>query len=174
MGLRKLSNGQSFSLGSVSRASVVLAWDGPLDCDVAFGLGANNMSQELVYFDNPYSQAGNGAVRVSKDKRNGFGLGKSDESGEINLSALPPHVTEVAVGALVQNATFGQVQNAEVMIYDAATRHELARTDLDATFYPFPGGKVGEFQRQPNGTWQFVMQHRGFADLGLMEQALMQ
>lgn len=159
--------------GSVTSVDVVLAWDGGLDCDLAFGLGANNQLLEAAYFDVPV--AGNGAARVNKDAKNGYGFSKADESGSVNLAMLPMNVTEVAVAAMVQGGyTLGQVSDADVYVYQGGTRNELAKLDLDSAFAQCAGGKLGEFQRIPGSAlWRWVPQPRGFATLNDMAATLM-
>lgn len=167
----KLNDG--LSNGSVTSVEVVLAWDGALDLDLAFGLGANNQLQEAAFWQNPV--AGNGCARVNKDKKNGFGFGKADESGTLNLAGLPPHITEVAVAAMVQNGyLLGQVQDADVYVVQSGTNAELARLDLDSAFAQCAGGKLGEFQRVPGSAlWRWVPQPRGFVTLDEMSATLM-
>lgn len=189
MSLRKLTTGQQFGMQNIQSANAAFAWNGPLDGDLAFALGTNNQLAELIYFDNPSSNLTNGAARVNKDKKNGFGLGKSDESGLIDLAGilaanrtLPVHqqITEVGVGVLVQTpngrdpynnpARLGELQEAEVVLFNGS--QPLFSIDVDRTFSAFPGGKVGEF-KLIGGVWQFVAETRGFPDLDSMGQMLL-
>lgn len=170
MGLKKLTSGQFFDLGGVQRASAILAWDGNADCDLVLGLAANNQVSEMVYFEHPTSQ--NGVIRLARDKKNGFGLAKADESAEVYLAGVPHHINEVPVGVIVQGGLmFGSVSNARLVVHNSDNGQNLCDVDLDQTFGPYPAGKVGEFKRV-NGIWRFAVELRGYPDIDLLANNL--
>lgn len=155
------------TLGNIQQATAVLAWDGDADCDLVLGLAANNALHETIYFDVPRSSTG--AVQLQKDKRNGHGLSKADESALIQLGMIPPHINEVPVGAIVQNnLRFGNVSNARLIVQNLDNGAYLGDIDLDDQFRNFPAGKVGEFKRVVGGGWQFFVELRPYGDIDVL------
>lgn len=159
--------------GHLEKIRIGLGWDvnnlgfgGEFDLDVfTFFLGADGKAVDpAVVFFNNRSAAG---VTLDKDNRSGAGDGE-DENVDIVLSQLTAqtqvakllHVVDIHE-ALSRQQTFGMVDNAYVVVRDAADGTELVRYNLTEKFSNETVVKVAELVRA-NGDWEFKAIGEGY------------
>ncbi|MBQ7568081.1 TerD family protein [bacterium] len=166
-----LQKGQKVSLtkGNPGLSKVVagLGWDvnafdtgGEFDLDAAAFMltesGRVSNQSDFVFYGNLNHPSG--AVKHLGDNRTGAGEG-DDEQLEIDLTKVPANITKIVFTATIFEAeqrrqNFGQVNNAYMRIYNAATGEELLRYDLGEDFSIETAVVFGELYR--NGAeWKF-------------------
>ncbi len=147
--------------------TIGLGWDTNQSCTgsdfdldaSAFILGENGKilaDEYFVFYNNLESP--DGAVTHTGDNLTGEGEG-DDESIMIDLSKLDPRAAEITFVATIHKAderrqNFGQVRNAFIRIYNAATGEEILRYDLDEDFSVETAVEFGRLYKR-NGQWKF-------------------
>jgi stress response protein SCP2 len=139
-----------------TRVRLVLSWSGGPDLDgsalLITGSGKVRSDADLVFYNQPTSP--DGSTRH---------LGKSgtQDSLEVNLTALPPVVETVVLAASTDGAPFGQVIGLHVSVLDGATGGEVARFDV-ADAGSETAFVLGELYRR-NNAWKFRAVGQGWA-----------
>lgn len=159
-------SGLSKGLGKVE---VTIKWDpSPLgESDHDLDIVAATYSDEdpygrpvyLVHFG---SRSPDGTIILSRDSRDGQGLG-DDEVMTLEFDRLASRYVRVVVGVAIQQSggrrTFGEIARASFRIAEGYT--ELARDDF-ATVSGARAANVAVFTRDDSGGWQFRKDVRGF------------
>lgn len=135
-------------------------YDFDLDAS-AFMLGGSGQipAQEyFVYYGNMKSPDGS-IESTGDDLTGGNSDGGDDETLNVDLTKVSPHIQEIIFTATIYKAeerhqNFGQVHNSYIRIYDAKTDTEIARYDLDEDFSIETAVEFGRLYRH-NGTWKF-------------------
>ena len=108
-----------------------------------------------------------GAVEHSGDNRTGDGEG-DDETIDIQLDRLDARIQEIIITVTIHDAeerkqNFGQVRNAFIRIYDAASNDEICKYELDEDFSAETAVEFGRLYKR-SGIWRFEAMgagHRG-------------
>lgn len=165
-----LEKGQRISMDKgLSLVGVGLGWDPnegsgyDFDLDAsAFMLGSNGKipkDEFFVFYNNQKSP--DGSVESMGDNLDGTGTeeGEDDETINVDLTKVDPQIQEIVFTATIYKAAerrqnFGQVRNSYIRIYDANTKTEIARYDLDEDFSIETAVEFGRLYRH-NGEWKF-------------------
>lgn len=159
-----LEKGQRISMDKgLSLVGVELGWnpnegtgfDFDLDAS-AFMLGENGQipQQEFfVFYGN--QKAPDSSVESTGDDL----IGGEGETLNVDLTKVSPQIQEIIFTATIYKAeerrqNFGQVRNSYIRIYDAKTKTEIARYDLDEDFSIETAVEFGRLYRH-NGEWKF-------------------
>lgn len=161
-----LEKGQRVNV-NLPKFTVGLGWDDnssstgqafDLDASV-FILGENKKiltDGHFVFYNNLISP--DGAVEHTGDNTTGAGDG-DDESIKIDLSKINPNATELCFVVTIHDAenrrqNFGQVRNSFVRIYNADTREEILKYELEEDFSIETAVEFGRLYKR-NGEWKF-------------------
>lgn len=183
-----LKKGDRISLAKeapgLSQAKVGLGWDvnrtdtgEQFDLDVSvFMLGENSKIPDeryFVFYNN--LQSLDGSVKSLGDSRTGEGTG-DDEDITVELTKVNAAIQEMLFVVTIHEAetrrqNFGQVRNAYIRIYDAATQNEVARYDLDEDFSRETAVEFGRLYLK-DGEWRFQAVGEGYNSglAGFVEQ----
>lgn len=169
-----LTKGQRVDVG-LQKACVGLGWNPndkasvhPFDLDAsAFMLGASGKlvaDEYFIFFNNPKSPEG--SVQSSGDNQSGEGEG-DDETLNVNLSLVDARVQEIIIVVTIHEAAqrkqnFGQVRNAFIRVYDANTKAEICKYELDEDFSTESAVEFGRLYRRGE-QWKFEALGRGHA-----------
>ena len=161
-----LEKGQRVAV-ELPQFTIGLGWDTNQSCTgsdfdldaSAFILGENGKilaDEYFVFYNNLASP--DGAVTHTGDNLTGEGEG-DDESIMIDLSKIDARATEITFVVTIHKAderrqNFGQVRNAFIRIYNAATGEEILRYDLDEDFSVETAVEFGRLYKR-NGQWKF-------------------
>jgi tellurium resistance protein TerD len=161
-----LSKGQRADIG-LRKVSVGLGWDpntglsqSDFDLDAsAFLLGANGKCpapEFFVFYNNPTSS--DGSTASSGDNRGGQGDG-DDETISVDLGAVSPQIEQIIFAITIHEAeqrkqNFGQVRNSFIRVYDAATKEEICKYELDEDFSTATALEFGRLYKR-NDAWRF-------------------
>lgn len=161
-----LSKGQRADIG-LRKVSVGLGWDpntglsqSDFDLDAsAFLLGANGKcpaAEFFVFYNNPTSS--DGSTASSGDNRGGQGDG-DDETISVDLGAVSPQIEQIIFAITIHEAeqrkqNFGQVRNSFIRVYDAATKEEICKYELDEDFSTATALEFGRLYKR-NDAWRF-------------------
>lgn len=161
-----LEKGQRVAV-ELPQFTIGLGWDTNQSCTgsdfdldaSAFILGENGKilaDEYFVFYNNLESP--DGAVTHTGDNLTGEGEG-DDESIKIDLSKIDARATEITFVATIHKAderrqNFGQVRNAFIRIYNAASGEEILRYDLDEDFSVETAVEFGRLYKR-NGQWKF-------------------
>jgi tellurium resistance protein TerD len=166
-----LTKGQRIDV-SLQQVLIGLAWDindgGGSDFDLdaaAFLLGENERlvsDEHLVFYNNKKSP--DGAVVIGDDDRSGEG-GGDDEVIAAELLQVSPAVHQILFTVSIHDyaarrQNFGQVRNSVIRIYNAITRDEIAKYELDEDFSTESAVEFGRLYRR-GGAWKFEAVGRG-------------
>lgn len=166
-----LVKGQKIDLtkGNSGLANVVfgLGWDinkydgsESFDLDVSAFLTDNvgKVTQEadFVFYGQPNHPSG--AIIYSGDNQTGVGSG-DDETMIVDLTKIPSNIEKISFAATIYDAetrlqNFGMVNNSYIRAYDANTKEELFKYELDEDYSLVTGVVAGELYRK-NGEWKF-------------------
>lgn len=166
-----LVKGQKIDLtkGNSGLANVVfgLGWDinrydgnESFDLDVSAFLTDNvgKVTQEadFVFYGQPNHPSG--AIIYSGDNQTGVGDG-DDETMIVDLTKIPSNIEKISFVATIYDAearlqNFGMVNNSYIRAYDANTKEELFKYELDEDYSLVTGVVAGELYRK-NGEWKF-------------------
>lgn len=159
-----LEKGQRISMDKgLSLVGVELGWnpnegtgfDFDLDAS-AFMLGENGQIPEqefFVFYGN--QKAPDSSVESTGDDL----IGGEGETLNVDLTKVSSQIKEIIFTATIYKAeerrqNFGQVRNSYIRIYDAKTKTEIARYDLDEDFSVETAVEFGRLYRH-NGEWKF-------------------
>lgn len=170
-----LEKGQRISMDKgLTLVGVGLGWDPnegtgyDFDLDAsAFMLGSNGKipaDEYFVFYNNQKSPDGS-VESTGDDLTGGNSDGGDDETLNVNLTKVSPHIQEILFTATIYKAderrqNFGQVRNSYIRIYDAETDTEIAKYDLDEDFSAETTVEFGRLYRH-NGGWKFEAIGRG-------------
>lgn len=165
-----LVKGQKIDLtkGNASLKKVVfgLGWDinrydsEKFDLDVAaFLTGADGKvtsEKDFIFYNNTNHPSG--AIIYSGDNQSGEGSG-DDETMIVDLSKIPGNIEKISFTASIYDAearlqNFGMIDNSYIRAYDADTKEELFKYELNEDFSLETGIVAGELYRR-NGEWKF-------------------
>ena len=166
-----LVKGQKIDLtkGNSGLAKVVfgLGWDinrydgsESFDLDVSAFLTDNvgKVTQEadFVFYGQPNHPSG--AIIYSGDNQTGVGNG-DDETMVVDLTKIPSNVEKISFAATIYDGetrlqNFGMVDNSYIRAYDANTKEELFKYELNEDYSLVTGVIAGELYRR-NGEWKF-------------------
>lgn len=161
-----LEKGQRVNV-NLPKFVVGLGWDAnasntgqdfDLDASV-FILGENKKiltDSHFVFYNNLVSP--DGAVEHTGDNLTGAGDG-DDESIRIDLSKINPNATELCFIVTIHDAdtrkqNFGQVRNSFVRVYNADTKEEILKYELEEDFSIETAVEFGRLYKR-NGEWKF-------------------
>lgn len=169
-----LQKGQRIDIG-LQKVGVGLGWDPnqgtgfDFDLDASAFMLADNKKlpadEFFVFYNNQKSP--DGAVESSGDDLTGGNSdGGDDETLTVDLSKVDPRVKEILFTATIHDAenrrqNFGQVHNSYIRIYNAITKDEIAKYDLDEDFSVETAVEFGRLYRR-NGEWKFEAIGNGF------------
>ncbi len=157
----------------LSKIQVGLGWnarvtDGaPFDLDAsAFLLGESGKVRsdaDFIFFNQ--KETADGSVKHMGDNLTGAGDG-DDEEIRIDLSAVAPAVTKIAIAVTIHEAdtrrqNFGMVNGAYVRIVNELNSEEIVRFDLSEDFSVETAVIFGEVYRL-GGEWKFKAVGQGF------------
>lgn len=134
--------------------------DSDFDLDVsAFFLGADGRvtsDADFIFYNQPNHASG--AIVYSGDNQTGAGDG-DDETFTVDLSKVPSNINNIAFCATIYEGVsklqnFGMVDNSYIRAYDANTKEELFKCDLNEEASLKTGIIAGELYRY-NGEWKF-------------------
>ncbi|ABG93492.1 probable tellerium resistance protein [Rhodococcus jostii RHA1] len=173
-----LAKGGNVSLSkaapNLTTVSVGLGWDARSTTGAPFDLDASALATgqdrkvlsdlHFVFYNNLRSP--DGSIEHTGDNLTGEGDG-DDESINVDLSAVPPNVTNIFFPVSIHDAdtrgqSFGQVTNAFIRVVDSTTGIELARYDLTEDASSETAMLFGEVYRH-NGEWKFRAIGQGYA-----------
>ncbi|MGC0363072.1 tellurium resistance protein TerD [Rhodococcus sp. 27YEA15] len=173
-----LAKGGNVSLSkaapNLSRVAVGLGWDARSTSGADFDLDASALitgadrrvlsDLHFVFYNNLRSP--DGSIEHTGDNLTGDGDG-DDEVINIDLSAVPPNVTNIFFPVSIHDAdarlqSFGQVTNAYIRVVDLVTSSELARYDLSEDASTETAMVFGELYRH-NSEWKFRAVGQGYA-----------
>ncbi|GAA1252906.1 TerD family protein [Kitasatospora nipponensis] len=158
----------SFNKG-LERIDVELMWDpSPLGSDphdldlVAATYTSHAPTAAPAYLVHVDSRSPDGTITLSRDSRDGRGLGV-DEQLTLELDRLADRYLRVVVGVAIQQnhgrLTFERIARPEVRIRSG--RDQLALEDLSGKS-GWTGARVAEFVRDGSGAWGFRAGVHGF------------
>ncbi|MDR1079607.1 MAG: TerD family protein [Deltaproteobacteria bacterium] len=173
-----LAKGGNVSLSKeapgLKKVMVGLGWDVRVTDGTEFDLdstafllkddGKVRSGLDMIFYNNLRSQ--DGSVEHTGDNRTGEGEG-DDEAININLEAVPPAVTKIAVTVTIHEAdarrqNFGQVSKAFMRVVNAGNGQEIARFDLSEDMSTETAMIFGEIYRH-GAEWKFKAIGQGFA-----------
>jgi tellurium resistance protein TerD len=169
----KLQKGQHIGIG-LSKVGIGLGWDPnegtgfDFDLDAsAFMLGANRKLPQddfLVFYNNEKSP--DGAVETSGDDLTGRNSDGDDETLTVDLNKVDPRIQEIIFMATihnyeVRNQNFGQVRNSFIRIYNAQTKKEIAKYELEDDFFLETAVELGRLYRRDD-EWKFEAMGIGY------------
>lgn len=137
-------------------------YDGNADFDLdvsAFltdNTGKVTEEADFVFYSQP--QHPSGAITYSGDNQTGAGSG-DDETMVVELGKIPSNIEKISFAATIYDAenrlqNFGMVDNSYIRAYDADTKEELFKYELNEEFSLETGVVAGELYRK-NGEWKF-------------------
>jgi tellurium resistance protein TerD len=161
-----LEKGQRVNV-NLPKFVVGLGWDAntsatgqgfDLDASV-FVLGENKKiltDGHFVFYNNLVSP--DGAVEHTGDNLTGAGDG-DDESIKVDLSKINPGATELCFVVTIHDAenrkqNFGQVRNSFVRVYNADTKEEILKYELEEDFSIETAVEFGRLYKR-NNEWKF-------------------
>ena len=169
-----LQKGQRIEIG-LSKVGVGLGWDPnqstgyDFDLDAsAFMLGENGklpQDEFFVFYNNPLSP--DQAVESSGDDMTGGNSdGGDDETLSVDLTKIDARIKEIIFTVTIHKAeerrqNFGQVRNSYIRIYNAVSKEEIARYDLDEDFSVETAVEFGRLYKR-NGEWKFEAVGQGY------------
>ncbi len=149
---------------TLQRIGVGLGWKGEADLDAsAFMLGSNGQvpgEPFIIFYNTPKTngviQSPEGAVVHQGDEQSG---GQDDvEVIDVDLGKVDSRVEEIIFSVTIYDEegseNFGQVRNSFIRIYNADTKEEMLRFELDEDFSTATGVEFGRLYRRGNG-WRF-------------------
>ncbi len=172
----ELTKGERFNLSKetpdFSKIAIALGWQvsqTAQNCDIdasVFMLAADGRIPDekyFVFYNNLTSP--DGAVRHSGDSRNGQVEG-DDETVYVDLSKINSAIQEIVFVVTIhegqqKNQSFSLVTNAFIRLYNAETRSELVRYNLNQTFSQETALEFGRLY-QKNGEWRFQAVGQGY------------
>ncbi|MDR1036375.1 MAG: TerD family protein [Deltaproteobacteria bacterium] len=158
----------------LKKVTVGLGWDVRVTDGTEFDLdstafllkddGKVRSGLDMIFYNNLKSS--DGSVEHSGDNRTGAGEG-DDETISVNLEAVPPEITKLAVTVTIHEAegrrqNFGQVSRAFMRVVDAGNGQEIARFDLSEDMSTETAMIFGEIYRH-GAEWKFKAIGQGFA-----------
>jgi tellurium resistance protein TerD len=158
--------GASNDAGGLVAIGVGLGWDtnesvgSDFDLDAsAFCLGSNGKlpgGDHFIFYNN--LALPNGAVTHTGDNLTGEGEG-DDETIMVDMSKDGGAIEEIVFVVTIHDAegrrqNFGQVRNAFIRIYNAATNEEILKYELDEDFSVETALSFGRLYKR-NGEWKF-------------------
>jgi tellurium resistance protein TerD len=168
-----LTKGQRIEIG-LSKVGVGLGWDPnegtgfDFDLDAsAFMLGENKKLPQnafFVFYNNPKSP--DGAVESSGDDLTGGNSDGDDETLTIDLSKVNPRIQEIIFTVTIHDyktrkQNFGQVRNSYIRIYNALTKKEIAKYELNEDFSVETAVEFGRLYKRSN-EWKFEAMGIGY------------
>jgi len=110
----------------------------------------------FVFYNNPTSP--DGSTSTSGDNRGGQGDG-DDETVEVDLTKVDSRVEQIVFAVTIHEAdqrkqNFGQVRNSFIRVYDAASKEEICKYELDEDFSTATALEFGRLYKR-NGAWRF-------------------
>ena len=161
-----LCKGQRANIG-LRKVGVGLGWDSntgisnfDFDLDAsAFLLNANGKCpapEFFVFYNNPTSS--DGSTVSSGDNRGGQGDG-DDETITVDLGNVNTQIEQIIFAVTIHEAeqrkqNFGQIRNSFIRVYDAATKDEICKYELDEDFSTATALEFGRLYKR-NGEWRF-------------------
>ncbi|MDY6940225.1 MAG: TerD family protein [Cyanobacteriota bacterium] len=138
-----------------------------LDASVFMLSGNRKIPNEqfFVFYNN--LKSADGAIEHLGDSRTGEG-GGDDETIEIDLEKVSEAIEEILFVVTIHDSqtrhqSFGQVENAFIRLYDAATEKEEIRYDLNESFSQETAIEFGRLFKH-NSNWQFQAIGRGYRE----------
>ena len=161
-----LKKGQRADIG-LKKLGVGLGWDpntgmSQYDFDLdasAFLLGASGRCpapEFVVFYNNPESP--DGSTSSSGDNRGGQGDG-DDETLNIDLTKVRPEIEQIIFAVTIYESderrqNFGQVRNSFIRVYDAISKEEICKYELDEDFSTATALEFGRLYKR-GGAWRF-------------------
>lgn len=171
-----LQKGQKIDIG-LSRLTIGLGWDPNEGTGFDFDLDASafmindkkQIPSELFFVFYGNADSPDKALKhTGDDPTGGNSADGDDESIEVDLSKVDPHINEILFvvtihEAIARRQNFGQVRNSYIRIVDDSNRQEVAKYELGEDFSIETAVEFGRLYKR-NNQWKFEASGIGYKE----------